>query len=325
MGEHSNIEWTDHTFNPWRGCVEVHAGCDHCYAREWSKRNPAALGQWGVDGVRVVAAEKYWQQPIKWNAQAAKLGVRARVFCASMADVFEAWPHQLVDSKGQPAYFQEGENIWAPAYVETARTRLFDLIDMTPWLDWILVTKRPENILSIWLDNSPGHTVGKFRPNVWLLTSVSDQVTANKQIPLLFACRDLSPVLGVSAEPLLGPIVGPHHPKNKLDWVIVGGESGPHARPMHPDWARSIRDQCVAAGVPFFFKQWGEFVPAEMAPPMSRPVVVLSDGRLLEGSRVLDDPCDAAAEIMVRVGKKAAGRTLDGREWSEFPGAEAVA
>jgi protein gp37 len=173
------------------------------------------------------------------------------------------------------------------ANLDRMRRRLFALIDATSNLDWLLLTKRPENILSMWPDCAiePCETLhSDGRKNVWLGTSVENQEYADKRIPALIQCRDLSPVLFLSCEPLLGSLdlnfVRDNPP---IDWVIVGGESGPNARPSHPDWFRSIRDQCSAAGVPFHFKQWGEF-----------------------------------DEHQKRVGKKAAGRLLDGEEHGHF-------
>lgn len=425
MGENSNIEWTDHTFNPWRGCVEVHAGCDHCYAREMSKRNPATLGVWGNEGagtgIRVVAGESYWRGPLKWNRDAAAEGIRQRVFCASLADVFEDWQGPMHNSCDEELCFCRGCGAFvtyvsghhcdsplsgrAPSRLsmDDVRRRLFALIDATPRLDWILVTKRPENVRRMWPQNSPAMTAdlwgkrggvdaGNYRPNVWLLTSVSDQESADKQIPSLLACRDLATVLGISAEPLLGPIdlgswlkrsqnihlslsvsgalrnksfdgftdgagrplgraavetelksaaakgidrlpmgecdaFDPQtgcrgHRNPSLDWVIVGGESGGHARPMHPAWVRFLRDQCTGSGVSFFFKQWGEFLPEAPADAKWRDVRIDRSGRDVTMSPGLWDEADA---VMYRVGKKNAGRVLDGRYWSQFPGAEVAA
>jgi protein gp37 len=126
MGANSKIQWTNHTFNPWRGCSKVSAGCQHCYAEAMSRRNPAVLGEWGPKGTRVVAAEAMWRQPLKWDRDAQAAGVRARVFCASLADVFED-----------------------RADLETPRHELLRLIDSTRSLDWLLLTKRPENVLRL--------------------------------------------------------------------------------------------------------------------------------------------------------------------------------
>lgn len=214
MAENSKIEWTNHTFNTWRGCTHVHAGCNSCYAETMSKRNPKTLGVWGDNGTRVVASESMWQQPLKWDRLAKEAGERHRVFCASLADAFEDWQGPMHDAQGGVVKCHVSG---IPIDMQAVRRRLFALIDATPNLDWLLVTKRPENIRRMWPIEATGekkspfpglmppmavHT-RKFRQNVWLLTSVSDQATADAMIPHLLACRDLVPVLGLSAEPLL--------------------------------------------------------------------------------------------------------------------------
>ena len=319
MGENSRIEWCHHTFNPWRGCrhaelpsEDPHPGCEHCYAEAMAPRNPKTLGAWGIGGRRVIAAEEYWRLPFKWDTDALREGERKRVFCASMADVFEDWPRVMHDHRGEVAI---------PA-MSDVRRRLFEVIDHTPLLDWIILTKRPQNVWRMW--------PGKYRLNVWLVTSISDQQTANELIPLLLKSRELVPVLGLSAEPLLGPIelwrcfpcgyycdeLTGHidHPfvRNRngcsnggINWLIAGGESGPHARPMHAAWARSLRDQCVDAGVAYYLKQWGEFLPPDQ------------DGATIDGETFLN-----CSDDFDRVGKKRAGRKLDGREYNEFPRVE---
>ncbi len=354
MGIDSKIEWTDHTINFWWGCEKVSPGCAHCYAETQSKR----IGEniWGHGKprkwIRSAAA-----LALKLNKQAEQSGVRQRVFCQSMADFFEEDHGQSIVWSGK----SEGEAaLWATWHRDdigpcTAgqttmnrsqgerRCTLTDLrnyaikiIDQTPWLDWQIVTKRPENIRQMWpCYITPPHK--QYRQNVWLLTSVENQEQADKRIPELLKCRDLSPVLGLSMEPLLGPVnltdrdggrlcqnwnwlTGGHykemwdgggglisaHP-NHVDWVIVGGESGPHARPLHPDWARSLRDQCQAAGVPFFFKQWGEYTTAEQ---LTEEQFDAFEHFATSGMKHTD---------IYRFGKKRAGRLLDGVEWSQFP------
>jgi len=331
--ENSKIEWCSHTFNPWRGCTQVSPGCANCYAETLSKRNPAVLGVWGDHGTRVIAAESYWKLPLKWDKEAREEQLltelpRRRVFCASLADVFED-----------------------RAELEEPRVRLFDLILATPHLDWLLLTKRPENILRLtppaWsgpdfpgdTPQGDGQTFRFCRPNVWLGASVENQATADERIPHLLKIP--AAVRFLSCEPLLAPVdltqlgfpdgsgtrnaltgqfrlkvkgVDGHpdfvaetqEPKlPRIDWVIVGGESGHGARPMHPDWARSLRDQCQNAAVPFFFKQWGEYGPEQVGKVMFTPV---------HSGVPMDTPAS-----MFQVGKKVAGRLLDGREWSEFP------
>ena len=322
MAENIKIEWTDHTFNPWTGCTAVSPACDHCYAEGWAKRSGHV--QWGPHGDRRRTSEANWRLPLKWNAEAAKTGKRARVFCASLADVFDN--HASINQA------------W--------RDDLWTLIYRTPHLDWLLLTKRPQNIaryMPTAVEN------GGIWPNVWLGTTVENQTEADRRIPHLLAAP--AKVRFLSCEPLLGPVdlhqwMGAHHhPDNDtsnpetlaainvvikaarqkareehgihgLDWVICGGESGPGARPMHPDWARSLRDQCRAAGVAFHFKQWGEFRP----PETEEDHALVRAGKAYGGSLMLNgqfgNPLGGA---MVKVGKKAAGRLLDGSEWNEVP------
>jgi protein gp37 len=246
MAENSKIQWTDHTFNPWRGCTKVSAGCKNCYAETMSGRNPGTLGVWGPKGTRVVASESYWRQPLKWNREAKAAGERRRVFCASLADVFEGWDTM-------PAASHDA--------VMAARKRLGKLINDTPYLDWLLLTKRPENVLALAADMWVRFVRDAPLPvNVWIGTSVENQETADKRIPELLKVP--AAVRFLSCEPLLGPIDFFHGPKDwglltGIHWVIVGGESGPGARPCDVNWIRSIVGQCRAAGVEVFVKQLG--------------------------------------------------------------------
>lgn len=218
MGVETEIAWTDHTFNPWWGCVNVSPGCDNCYAEAFAKRTGHDV--WGKDAGRRFFGDKHWAEPLKWEG---------RVFCASMADVFEN--NQVL-----------GES----------RHRLFNLIEMTPRLTWQLLTKRPENVQRLapksWLRDWPAH--------VWLGTTVEDQTRANLRVPRLV--NGPGRVRFLSCEPLLGPVA---LDLSDIDWVIVGGESGPRHRPFDLDWARTIRDDCFDACVPFFFKQVGGRTP----------------------------------------------------------------
>jgi len=308
----SKIEWTDHTFNPWVGCTRVSPGCVNCYAEAMMADRYKKV-KWGPQGERKRTSADYWKQPLKWNREAEAAGERRRVFCASLADVFEDKPDQ-----------REEMNEW--------RTDLFDLIYETPALDWLLLTKRPENVTRMvpWMYHHPDFF--GWPANVWIGTSVENQEYADKRIPELLQIP--AAVRFLSVEPMLGPIdLGlfgtiPHCTDNggsynltadRINWVIVGGESGPDARPMHPDWVRSIRDQCLETDVPFFFKQWGEYAPVEN---------VLNNWYLIEESnnpqrknvgwvRSVGDEDNEAA--VARVGKHRAGRLLDGREWNEYP------
>lgn len=231
MSADSKIEWTDHSFNPWWGCVQISPACDGCYALAFAKR----VGQrvWGSSAPRRFFGEKHWSEPLSWDRKAEELGARHRVFCASMADVFEHRPDLPLDA---------------------ARAKLWKLIKQTPRLDWLLLTKRPWNVERMvpWGNEWP--------QNVWLGVTVENQKYARVRVPHLL--RYPAAVRFLSVEPLLGPLdLAPY--LDKLQWVIAGGESGGRARPMQPEWIAGVRDQCAAAGVAFFFKQWGNYVPSE--------------------------------------------------------------
>lgn len=296
MASHSPIEWTDHTFNPWWGCTKVSPGCTHCYAETLATRY--GHGVWGPRATRRLFGDTHWQEPLKWNAAATQAGRRTRVFCASMADVFEDNPH-VVDE----------------------RTRLWDVVAKTPSLDWLLLTKRPEHIASMipgaWLETPPR--------NVWYGTSVEDQRRADERVPILLTVPAGTRFL--SCEPLLGPVdlrswLGRDGVKPRIDWIIAGGESGPRSRPMHPDWARSLRDQCRSADVAFFFKQWGEYSYAvdgkepTLASSASTKIKATSPRPRVAPLGTLDE-----RTTFWRMGKKRAGRELDGRTWDQVPGA----
>lgn len=369
MAENTKIEWCDHTWNPWRGCQHAvlpdgtpHPGCANCYAEAMSKRNPATLGQWGEGGTRIVAADKTFEAPLEWNKRARQRGERQRVFVDSLSDFFEDWQGVLLDSKGRTVGAHSDGCIFPPdqrparnATMADVRRRVFAIIDRCDWLDFLILTKRPQNIRGMWqsrchrCDGDPRcdecRGMGMHRPNVHLLYSASDQPSLDAGIAHLLACRPLVPVLGLSLEPLTGPISIANALKcaaieyegesiamwplpMPIDGVIVGGESGPHARPMHPDWARSLRDQCQAAGTAFFFKQWGEWEPAhhywssqaDGETVMAELVSLRSQYQLaFGGDGGLDDLWRHRDTVMVRAGKKAAGRELDWREWNDLP------
>lgn len=240
MGETTKIEWCHHTFNPWIGCVEVAPECGRCYARELMAVRWKRV-EWGKNAERKKTAT--WRDPVKWNKAAEKARERRRVFCASLSDIFEDKPELTP---------------W--------RRELFLLIDDTPWLDWLLLTKRPENILRMWPIQFPKRINGRpqaatrmtKRKNVWLGTSCGHPESVHR-VRSLVECRELSPILFVSAEPLLQPLHFGSLVKG-VDWVIVGGESGKGARPCETYWIRSIMRQCNGAGVPVFVKQMGSVV-----------------------------------------------------------------
>lgn len=268
MGKDSKIEWTHHTFNPVRGCRRISPGCDHCYAERMSGRNPKTLGVWGADGERVHAAESYWRQPAKWNEEAKVAGEVHRVFVASLADLFEGEPHP-----------------------NGAEGRDGPRADYLPMLDRLVETFAPLTHLRVlalmkrtWNAAAWATARGGWPSTWWFGFTAEDQARLEERAP--WAYRVPAEVRFISAEPLVGQVDFARDPMllARVDWVIVGGESGGGARPMHPDWARTIRDQVRAPGVGFFFKQWGEH-----------------------------------DEHGARVGKHAAGRLLDGREWSEVP------
>lgn len=334
MSDRSKIEWTDATFNPWIGCTKVSPGCDHCYAEALDRRFAVSSHamHWGAGKARRRTSESNWRQPRRWNAAHhaffAAHGRRRRVFCASLADVF--------DNEVPPEW----------------RVDLFRLIEATPNLDWLLLTKRIGNAAQMMFLARGGHL--PLLPNLWIGATVVNQEEADRDVPKLLDTR--AAVRFVSIEPLLGDIrlgsflqrapsaafadgrVTRDMPAwtrigaTAIDWVICGGESGRHARPMHPDWARSLRDECSAAGVPFLFKQWGEWLPwhhftdARIDDP---PEATRFATREWLGDRWIDigrpdfwgskDGDIDDMQCVGRVGKKAAGRLLDGREWNGFP------
>lgn len=357
MSANTKIEWADHTFNPWIGCMKVGPGCDHCYAAAWDSRFAVSghAERWGAGAERTRTGAANWKLPLRWNNVAAAgnfvqcpacawrgdwrqadrrhgccprcghlpprfVQARPRVFCASLADVFDT----------------EVPDAW--------RMDLFKLIADTPHLDWLLLTKRIGNV-GRYLQTD-GMAFDLMTSRIWLGATVCNQAEADRDIPKLLRVPAAKRFLSI--EPMLGPIdlqracllacgnkgccfpiAGTMNERgvvdsceggitvecicsrlNRIDWVICGGESGPNARPMHPDWPRSLRDQCAAAGVPFFFKQWGEWSP----------------GYAEHGNDLgYDAICTAhqhewpEGHSSFRVGKKAAGRLLDGREWNEVP------
>jgi protein gp37 len=353
MGTNTSIEWCDKTFSPWEGCQKVGPGCDNCYAESRNARFGGGTAiNWGAGAPRRRTSEANWKQPIKWNKDAEAKGIRYRVFCSSLADVFD----NAVDPQ------------W--------RLDLFKLIRLTPNLDWLLLTKRIGNVdkmladtlSKLPIDSQCGmgqwndHPIAQWPwPNVWIGATVVNQSEADRDIPKLLAIKAFKRFLSV--EPMLGPInlkeikkdcedqidclagdsweslintwVGSSEDwENEfldfydlgdmpsglinpcIDWVICGGESGPKARPMHPYWVRSLRDQCQSAAVPFLFKQWGEWLAAknegdnfEFVDQSLKAHLGWWEAKAL----ILDYEYTA-----FRVGKKSAGRILDGKEWTEF-------
>jgi len=255
--ENTEISWTHNTFNPWWGCSKVSPACKHCYAESLAKRfgskGKRGLPVWGqeANSDRKFFDEKHWREPIKWDRLAKAEGERKRVFCASMADVFEA-----------------------RAELDPWRAKLWTLIGDTLNLDWLLLTKRAEEI------NRMQPWATKWPSNVWMGCTAENKAEFAKRVPHLKATH--AKVKFLSIEPLLEDLG--EIDLNGIDWVIVGGESGHGSRRMMPEWARSVRDQCIDEGVRFHFKQWGEYD---------------AEGR--------------------KVGKKASGYELDGKMWREYP------
>lgn len=285
MGEVTGIAWTHHTWSPWLGCARVSPGCEHCYAETLAKRFPQVHGEWGVEaagGTRVVASAQSWREVLRWNERAAKDGVRRRIF-PSMCDPFDTHPT-----------------------AEMARPWLWALIEATPHLDWLLLTKRVENVERMvpwrWLGTRAGAgPAAIYQPrwprNAWLGTTVEDQRRADERIPLLVNLP--APVRFLSVEPQLEHVDLQYAAFNGADsfgsmpgihWVICGGESVPHARPFDLAWARSLRDQCAQAGVAFFFKQMG-----------ARPVGLENHhGAILPEHPAGADPAEFPADLRVQ-------------------------
>lgn len=281
----TKIEWTatrledgttlpGYTFNPWWGCVKVSEACKHCYAESFSKRTGHKV--WGNVRRRFFGA-KHWNEPLRWNQDAGRKGIRRKVFCASMADVFELLP----DDHGRA--------------LDIARARLWELIMTTPNLDWLLLTKRPENVLSM----VPDGWRDLFPPHVWVGATAENQARYDERLEHLV--RVPTRIRFLSMEPLLERVnlgllgiapkdwVGGHYAPvgSLIHWVIVGGESGHHSRPFDLAWAQDIRQQCRDASVRFFMKQTGERPILE-----GQPLVTISK----KGSAIIDLP----ASIRIR-------------------------
>lgn len=284
MGEKTGIEWTDHTFNPWIGCTRVSDACDHCYAATMSHRRKWARFEPRAPRRRTTA--DYWRQPYRWNRRAESSGSREKVFGPSLADPFDA----------------EVSREWRDDYLR--------VIEETSSLDYILLTKRPQ-VACKYFDRR------KVPDNLWLGITAENQKMLELRGPAILSIPARIHVL--SAEPLLGPLdlsngdpapgAGAVQAKTSargqrgFAWVIAGGESGPGARPSHPDWFRSLRDQCIASDIPFHFKQWGEWRGHES----------------VEDKRAAARHAWSDGHVSVRVGRAAAGAQLDGRGWREFP------
>lgn len=221
MGRNTKIAWADNTFNPWIGCTKVGPGCDNCYANELDKHYSWTPDGWGAGNPRHRTAASTWKQPFKWNREAEKSQRRLTVFSASLADIF--------DNEINPSW----------------RADFFRVVQQTLWIDWIVLTKRIGNVAKMLPEDwGPGYF------NVWLCITTVNQEEINRDWPKLESVP--AAVKGLSVEPQIEHIylknAGP-------DWVISGAESGGKRRPYKEDWARSLRDQCTAREIPFFYKQ----------------------------------------------------------------------
>ena len=294
MGDKSKIEWTEATWNPIRGCTIVSDGCANCYAMREAWRHAGPGGAYeGL--VRMTSKGPRWtgevrfvdhvlDQPLRWT--------RPRmIFVNSMSDLFH---ESLTD--------EDIDRIFAVMF--QARLHTFQVL-----------TKRPQRMRDYVTGWYARHGFDPLvpEPHIWLGASAENQETFDERNGPL--SETPAAVRWLSLEPLLGPIAMDGSDCRAVDWVVVGGESGPGARPMHPDWARSLRDQCLAAGVPFFFKQWGEWAHVELVGGRmkihgSRPFPLVTN----RNTCWLDDETPS-----VRLGRNKAGRELDGRTWDEYP------
>lgn len=302
MSGTTRIEWADRVWNPVTGCSKVSIGCKHCYAERMAKRLAGRCGYPAERPFSVTVHEDRITEPLRWRKS-------AMIFVCSMSDLF----HQDVPER---TIIDVLSTIAEAHYRGLKHT-------------FLILTKRPERMLDVltsptvhndvWLQTSRGVNAERAPwplPNLWLGVSAENQPTAAERIPFLL---DTPAALRfVSCEPLLGPVSLMGYRReagngcwdswlDDLDWVIAGGESGPRAHPAHPDWIRQLRDECDSKGVPFYFKQWGEWAP--------RTECDLSacSGKLRE---VLMNP----GEIPVyKVGKRIAGRSIDDRTWEQFP------
>ena len=373
MGANTKIQWAHHTFNPWRGCTKVAPGCANCYAEAQAKRSPNLLGGWGEHGRRVVAAKSMWEKPKTWNAKAYEYRsyyeseldevgrcrhlrpTPPRIFCGSMCDVFDDWRGVVVDRNGNPIPCVDADEPGSARKLQRlshVRLRLFDLIDQTDELTWLLLTKRIENARNMIpikhgrrdaIKDGKANVEAWRRENVWLGVSIACQEDADRNIPELLKCRDLVAKVFLSIEPMIRPVniskwlglltysptaimrmmpqgdTHPHplagrtvkHYDSKIDWVIVGGESGPRARPCHFKWLRSIVQQCQVAGVPVFLKQAGAFVIDHEAsteegkkaggwPEGTRGVECTEGFKLLLNDKKGGDPAEWPEDLRVR-------------------------
>jgi protein gp37 len=317
----TKIEWAEETWNPITGCTKISEGCQHCYAERMAKRLRGRFGYPADEPFRVTLHPDRLEQPLRWRKP-------RRVFVCSMGDLFhDAVSYGFIDGVMRTIGICHLENRGHKFLILTKRPKRM-LHYFTRGM-FMLHDRKGQSNHGGWADWN------KDEPwsNLWLGVTVENQQRADERILILL--QTPAAVRFVSMEPMLGSTdlgracpcgyycdesVGHvDHPfwtpgiKPGIGWVIVGGETGPSARPMHPDWVRSIRDQCMEAGVSFFFKQWGEWAPWLSGFNKTTGILVRPDGSI-------GKPGDGTTGVgMSRVGRKRAGRLLDGREWNEYP------
>jgi protein gp37 len=371
MAETTEISWSDATICFWIGCSRKSPACTNCFAdRDWGEDSRFNRAKWGVHGTRSATKPSSWRKLYKWDREAKASGIRKRVFVNSLSDTFEEWDGLMLDHRGNTLWINHDDGQIAatgefkPFDTKTAvlryltmtdiRNKMFKIIDETPNVDYLLLTKRPENILKMWperaglqsqwvgeKDTFDGKNVYVHRPNCWLGTTVENQEYADKRVPELLKCRDLAPVLFLSCEPLLGPIEFSDVSKRSdavkqlgkpalsgIDWIIGGAESGPKARPTNITWARSLCDQCRNAGVAFHWKQNGEWVNGFEFGRDDGSYVTCQHGEVLKVGKDTQvhywgDDGESWAnhenDVAVKVGTKKSGRLLDGVLHDAFP------
>jgi len=354
----TKIEWTNETWNPIVGCSKISAGCDNCYAQREARRQIAyktphyagtiADGHW--TGKIGTAPESTWTKPLRWKKP-------RRVFVCSMGDLFhENVPFETIAAVFAVMAVCPDHTFQVLTKRADRMAEFFEWVKNVAWPDLFphglpdypvesnaVLRYAPE----LHDDGDYCRFIGDFDPapwplpNVWLGVSAENQATADERIPLL--CQTPAAVRFLSAEPMLGPVdleiidfgekgwirirdvllrgfAGSTLTNETLDWVICGGESGPGARPMHPDWARALRDQCQTAGVPFFFKQWGAWHPIYgSGRPRGDEETEIKPFAWVDPTGKTSASGTVPDALMLRVGKKRAGRILDGRTWDEYP------
>lgn len=342
----TKIEWAEEVWNPITGCTPVSEGCRNCYAKRMATRLRGRFGYPEDDPFRVTLHPDKLELPLRWEKP-------RRIFVCSMGDLFhedvpEEWLDRIFATIRECLSHKWDGETWHPVIEHT-----FLILTKRPErmkkfvMKWLRQEKHHADYFKdlpfIPMRSSPAAKLadidaGGFMPHVWLGVTAENQETADKRIPILLQIP--AAVRFVSVEPMLGPVdlnLGPKPPcshtgcynhvthvcegcgrkqgKLPIDWIICGGESGPGARPVHPDWVRSLRDQCVNANIPFFFKQWGEYLPFSIDYPGITGNGVKIDGKIFKDMIKSDND----KNVYVKVGKKKSGRLLDGKEWNEYP------